>query len=129
MNKTFKIVRWQLWGTKNSLIIFYSILIAIVILFVLLNNSGILVFGGNDDKGNTGEFNGLGIASMIFLFIAGLNYFKEDFKFLQANNISRFMQYKTTIISFLILTASMALISMIGAVITVSYTHLRAHET
>jgi len=121
MNRTFKIVKWQLSRSKKGLITFYLISVAMVIITILLQQNGIKKF-----LRVNGEATGLGIASMIFLFISGLNYFKEEFKFLQANSINRSMQFKTTIITFLALSVFMALINMVSGAIVNNFIPYRS---
>ncbi len=111
MKKMLKIIRYQLSDTKKAIIIYYSILICIVLMFAYLRNSGTVSFGKGD--GNR-DFIGFSISTMIFLFVSGLNSFKVNFKFLQAHGISRTTQYKSSILTFALLTAFMACVSLIS---------------
>jgi len=55
-------------------------------------------------------FGGFGFSAFIFMFVSGLNCFKANFKFLQANNISRKRFYSANIITLISISAFMALI-------------------
>lgn len=78
---------FNIYDSKRSLTIFYSIIIAINIIFGILNvtTTGSTTIGGME------------MASVIFIFISGLNSFKTQFHFGLVNGVSR----KTQFISFM----------------------------
>lgn len=102
-------LKYHLSSMKWPVIVFY---IVIYSLLILMSTSQI-IWGDKAD----GSINGMNMASMIFLFVVGLNSFKSTFHMFAANGISR----KTMFVSFVaatgILCAGMALIDSITAVI------------
>ena len=63
-------------------------------------------------RGN-GHGNGLEFSSIIFLFVLGLNSFRENFYFTQANNISRADFFKAAPIAILSIALSMSVLDVI----------------
>lgn len=104
MNNTLKVSKYLFRDFKKALVIFYGIIFAIMILMAALYFSII-----NQDSGEV-SFGGFGFSTFIFIFVAGLNCFKANFKFLQANNISRKRFYYANIITLISISALMALI-------------------
>lgn len=78
MNKSLKIAKINTNDMIKPIIIFYCIVVASLILNLALVNSNIHLMT-----------KGLELATAIFLFVCGLNSFKENFYFAQGNNISR----------------------------------------
>lgn len=103
MNTTLKVTKYQLYYSYKGVIIFYAIifLIALALAILGVNSSGRVTFGG------------LGTATMIYLFIAGLDWFKPSFKFMMANSVSRKNFYYGSIIAFVILAAFAALVDTV----------------
>jgi hypothetical protein len=107
MNNTLKVSKYLFQDFKKAMQIFYAIIFAIAILLVMLNMRII-------DQGTTrANFGGFGFAAVIFLFISGLNCFTINFKFLQANNISRKRFYYANILTLTSVSAFMALIDTV----------------
>ncbi len=106
MNNIFKVSKYLLRDNRKALIIFYAIILTIV--FMIL--SSLSQFNTTD--GNV-SFGGFGFSSAIFLFISGLNCFKANFMFTQANNISRKRFYFANIITLISLSLLMSLIDVI----------------
>ena len=75
--KLKSIVKYNLSSLKNSIIIYYSIFITVCVASALLSKNGNVYSSGIE------------ISSVIFLFVAGLNLFKENFYFIKSNNVSR----------------------------------------
>lgn len=74
---------------------------------------------------------GFGMTTAIFIFIAGLNCFKINFKFSRANNVSRKNFYYGTILALLILAALLAVIDTILSGIlstTLNISYVSLHE-
>ena len=103
-------LKYQLSGIKWPVIIFY---IVIYSLFILMGTAQLIVRRVELE----GTFGGFDVASMIFLFVVGLNAYKSTFHMFTANGISR----RTMFISFVavagILCAGMALIDSVNALI------------
>lgn len=78
MNKSLKIAKLNTTDMIKPIIIFYCIVITALLLSIILVNSNINIMA-----------TGLESATVIFLFVCGLNSFKENFYFSQGNNVSR----------------------------------------
>lgn len=94
-------MRYQLQGFMRSARTFYIVIAAIFIGMLLLNR---FVTSG------TGSVSGMESATIIFLFVMGLNSFKQDFRLFLQNGISR----NTLLVSF---AASALSVSVCMAVI------------
>ncbi|TCK98606.1 hypothetical protein EDC19_1038 [Natranaerovirga hydrolytica] len=109
MKKEIKTSLYLLSGYRNPILIFYMIMISIA-----------LLIGITSSATATGQVNttasGLEISTIIFLFVVGLNAFKEDFKFLMANNVTRKKFYISNILTMLSVTFIMSIID-----VTLSY--------
>lgn len=102
MNNTLKVAKYQLYDFKTAVAIFYAVIILLVsfIGFQIGNSNGRI------------NFSGLDMGTSMFIFIAGLNCFKENFKFMMANNVSRKSFYFGNAIALLMVAGSMALIDL-----------------
>ncbi|MBU3154164.1 hypothetical protein [Clostridium estertheticum] len=96
---SYKLAKYNIKSSLRSIIIFYCIFIA-VILFITINSTGISI-------------SGIEFSSMIFLFVMGLNLFKESFYFSQANNIPRIDYFKSLVITILPIALVMSIIDVI----------------
>lgn len=96
------VVKYNISELKNSILIFYCIISVIVILF------GFSV--AVDKNGGRSSLGGADMATAIFLFIVGLNSFKQKFLFLSANGITRKAQFYGFIISAIIISIFMGAI-------------------
>lgn len=99
--KSYSIAKYNLWNSRRSIAIYYSIFIIVCIMIVLNGKLG------------SGSASGIELSTAIFLFILGLNSFKENFYFSQCNNISRKTYYKGTILSIMPIAAIASLIDII----------------
>lgn len=104
MEKTLKAAKYMLNDYKKGLVIFYGVMTGLMALAVystlrlLSEATGDITVGGFDS------------ATVVFMFIAAMNSFKVNFKFLQANNVSRKTFFKAASIVFLSVSVFMALI-------------------
>lgn len=100
------VIKYGLYDTKKPLVIFYGIIYGLLIFLSLAfrKNGNVFVMS-------------LEFASLIFIFVAGLNSFKKCFEFYQANGISRKAQHLGFIINVWIVAAGMALIDNINSFI------------
>ncbi len=100
-------LKYQLHESKKAVLIYYlqvaMVILLILALFYLLPNK--IVISGN--------INGLEIASMIFIFIAGLNSFREAYCLFIQNSISRRTMFVSRMISAAIISTAMACIDRI----------------
>lgn len=80
------VIKYNLSEMKASIIIFYGVMVAVWAFFGILFVS----ISGDRTGGNSG---GAEVATAIFIFVAGLNSFKNNYLFLSANGISRKTQF------------------------------------
>lgn len=73
------IVKYNISSIKSALMIYYSIFIAVCVSLILIS----------ENSNESISSSGLEISSVIFIFIAGLNLFKENFFFMKSNNVTR----------------------------------------
>ncbi len=95
-------VRYYLNDFKKSTMIFYGVLMALFLIQLLIN----ALLDGNSSSGSV-EF-----ASSIFLFVAGLNAFKAQFRLFLQNGLSRKTLFTGFIVGLAILAAAMTLIDL-----------------
>lgn len=101
--KSLKVAKYNISNVKKSMIIYYCIFISVCIGLVTLNNF-------QDEMVSS---SGLELSTVIFLFVAGLNIFKESFYFTQSNNISRKTYFKGMILSIFPITVIAAVMDVI----------------
>lgn len=77
--KALKVTKYQLNSFKHATSIFYGIFITINIF---------IIYMANRTNGNVSS-SGIEFATIIFVFVTGLNIFKESFYFIKGNNVSR----------------------------------------
>lgn len=81
MNHTLKVAKYQLQDSGKAMLIYYLIMASLLVLLAVL-----IRFARTPEPISTG---GLDLATIIFLFIAGLGCFKSSFRFTSANGVSR----------------------------------------
>ncbi len=99
------VVKYNISEMKYSILIFYGIMAA---LFIILGVSIVSI----SSNGNVVDFGGGGaeIASAIFLFVCGLNSFKQNYLFLLTNGITRKGQFYGFLVSSLLIASIMGAI-------------------
>lgn len=102
-------IRYQIWEAKKSLLIYYGVIYAIFVVSIIAITSL-----GPEMGGTIGGFE---TASMIFLFIAGLNSFKETFRLFLQNGLSRKTLFISFIFSIIPIAVFMSAIDSINAVL------------
>lgn len=104
MNRRFRsAVRYHLWSNGRAVGIFYLVICLVGIFMV--STTAILV-----SKGNRVTSGALEMASVVFLFVCGLNSFKENFAMFLQNGFSRKTMYGSFLLSALMLCLFMALV-------------------
>jgi hypothetical protein len=103
-------LKYQINEYKKPVITFYIVIYSIYILMTLSN----LTRKNPDDYSNVG---GMEMASMIFLFVAGLNCFKQNFRMLMQNGISRRSVFTSNVLGILPVAGLMALVDSINRII------------
>ena len=96
--------KYYLYSIKPAVIIFYIVLLVLAIISVLLN---FMLINSNAD------FGGIAAGSMIFLFVAGICSFYEEFKMYTQNGITRNELWKSFLISSIIISGIMSAINLI----------------
>lgn len=101
--KELKVAKFHVYETMKSIKGFYTILISFMAFFTLLTIT---------NKGNVSS-SGIDVATMIFLFVIGLNSYRSNFKFTQANSVSRKTFFKGILIGSLPIAVAMSIIDLI----------------
>lgn len=101
--KSLKIAKMNIEGIMKSAIIYYSIFICICLFLSIINYS----------NGIQSTMSGVEFATVIFLFVCGLNSFKSNFYFAKSNGISRGTFIKGLLISSLPIALLMSIIDII----------------
>jgi len=106
MNKTLKASKYIIMDYKKAILTFYTVILLICVMMIA-------VYMNLDSKAQANmNFAGFGSSVLIFIFIAGLNSFKSNFKFMQANNISRKRFFVASIITVMLVAALMAFVDI-----------------
>src|SRR5665647_391197 len=107
-------IKYQLSEMKSPVAIFYFIMFCILVLGFTFKTIGVVSINGSSVFSNSSlsgpGFTGMEAVSAIFLFVCGLNSFKEFFRMLTQNGLSRKTIFAGRIITFLALCAGMAVI-------------------
>jgi hypothetical protein len=101
--RSYKLAKYNIKSSLKSIIIYYTIFIAVITIMTILGTS----------SGEDVYTSGLELSSIIFLFVIGLNSFKENFYFAQANNISRADYLKAAAIGILPIGLAMSILDVI----------------
>ncbi len=104
---TQKVVKYQINEFKTSMFVFFLVILALMLLI------GISVVNINVNGGESNIMGGMEFGIVIFLFIVGLNYFRETFRLMIQNGVSRKTMFKGVIISTAIIAVIMSLINEI----------------
>lgn len=94
MTRIYKFARYQISYFKTALMVYYA---TIVVLALFSNTPG--------SKNSTA-------ASIVMIFVLGLNWFKPSYKFAQANNLTRKTFYYSTLLAILVYAGFMALVDI-----------------
>ncbi len=104
-------LKYQIRGFWKPVITFYIVII-LVLVFGL--TSAIILSG----DGVRSSINGLEFSTAIFIFVMGLNSFKEDLFMLLQNGVSRKTFFLSSIGSFLVLGFLMSVIDVVVSLVT-----------
>lgn len=111
-------LKYQLSDCRNPIIIFYIVIAALLTLAFTTH----ILF--SDMYSGTTSMNGMGLAATIFIFIAGMNSFKETFRMFLQNGVSRRTLFISQLLSGLIVSFIM---TVIGSIYTIIGKSLAAH--
>jgi hypothetical protein len=100
---SFKLAKYNIKSSLKSIMIFYLIFITVITSIVIINK----ISGGGIGS------SGIEFSSVIFLFVLGLNSFKENFYFAQANNIPRVDYFKALAITIITIGLTMSVLDVI----------------
>lgn len=92
-------IKYQISETIKPILVFYAILMTALFLPTLWRGSI--------------EFSGTELATVIFIFVIGLNSFRTNFLFAQANGVSRKTQFKAFVLSILAVSMFMSLVDIV----------------
>lgn len=97
------IIKYNINNVKSAILIYYSIFITIGLALILLakNSDGTITSSGVE------------MTSVIFIFITGLNFFKENFYFMKSSNVTRKEFLYGTAISMIPIVLIMSIIDII----------------
>lgn len=95
------VIKYNLNEMKNGILIFYGIILIIMLLFSIM-----LVSVSVNDVNSS--LSGMEMASAIFLFVVGLNSFKQNYLFLSTNGVTRKTQFSGFLVSSGIIAVIMA---------------------
>lgn len=111
-------LKYQLSSMKRPLIVFYIVIYSLLLLMTVLQLTQI-------DRSNVVNFGGMEFASVIFLFVTGLNSFKSTFHLMLANGVSRRTMFHSFSVMVLPVAAGMAIIDTINSVVFSSILNYR----
>lgn len=100
-------IKYQLADSKKSILVFYTVILSVITLTFF---SALKAIDSITVTANVGGIEG---ATIIFLFIVGLNSFKDNFRMLLQNGVSRKTMFKGFILTSLIIAIGMSLIGNI----------------
>ncbi|MEI8215991.1 MAG: hypothetical protein WCF96_02725 [Eubacteriales bacterium] len=96
--------KYQISDLRRSLAIFYGIILIIIVFAIIMDNG-------------SAEIGGMEMASSIFIFVVGLNSFRQNFLFSLANGVSRKTQFIAFIASISTAACIMAIIDRIYSLV------------
>jgi hypothetical protein len=99
---SYKLAKYNIKSSLKPIMIYYLIFTGAITGIEMLSKFS----GGN------GYTSGLEFSSAIFLFVIGLNSFKEDFYFAQANNIPRLDYFKAAAMTVLPIGLAMSILDL-----------------
>ncbi|HZJ83191.1 MAG TPA: hypothetical protein VFD57_05205 [Clostridia bacterium] len=103
--KSLTVARYQIEDSRNSIRNYYIIFISIIAILAFIS------IRLSDQAKLTSS--GLEFATVIFLFVAGLNSFRTSFLFLQSNNVSRRTFFKGAIMGVMPIAFFMSIIDIL----------------
>ncbi|MHB8064290.1 MAG: hypothetical protein ACYDG2_16940, partial [Ruminiclostridium sp.] len=98
------VVKYNISDMKRSVLTFYGVMAAVLVFFIV--SMGVVMIGSD----SVNFVGGAELASAIFLFVVGLNSFKQNYLFLSANGITRKAQFYGFFVSSLPIVTIMGII-------------------
>lgn len=103
-------VKYQMIDMEKPVCIFYFILLCTLVFGFTVTGSRFVISGTIVTTTTGSELFGMELASVIFLFVCGLNSFKEFFRMFMQNGISRRTIFISRLITILAVCTGMAVI-------------------
>ena len=113
------VYKYQLNDIKKPILVFDLVIACIFVLIFLSTGTKLLTI--NSLEIGPGSVSGLELASVIFLFVGGLNMFRETFRLSMQNGVSRKSIWSGTVLSFLTVGGGMALIDTVTRLVGVNF--------
>ena len=108
MNRILAVSKYLIKDMSKAMLVFYAVIITLSTIMV-----GSFVAINNNSSGNV-SFGGFGFSAVIFLFIAAMNSFKVNFKFMLANNVTRKSFFAAALLGLGGMAAVMSLLDFIS---------------
>jgi len=107
------VYQYQLNDFKKSIMVFYLVVACVFVLILLSIGTTWfhLDFNLTETKATVVHISNLEFAAILFLFVGGLNVFRDTFRFSIQNGVSRKCVWAGTVLSFLTVSGAMALIN------------------
>lgn len=103
-------VKYQIIDMEKPVLIFYFVLLCILVFGFVASGAKFAVPDNMVTFTSGSGVSGMELATVIFLFVSGLNSFKEFFRFFMQNSISRKTIFVSRLITILAVCTGMALI-------------------
>lgn len=121
MNHTLRVTKYQMHDAGKAMLRYYLI---ITMVWIFL---GVLVNVWLHNSGNDAKMGGLETSTVVFVFIAGLNCFKANYKFMSANGVSRKRFFRGNMLSLLGIAGLATIIDTVLAFVFRSF--MNYHQT
>lgn len=103
-------VKYQMFDMEKPVLIFYFVLLCILVFGFTVSGAKFAVSGNMVSFTSGSGFSGMELATVIFVFVSGLNSFKEFFRMFMQNSISRKTIFVSRLITILAVCTGMAVI-------------------
>lgn len=112
---------------KKAIFVFYFVIVIVYALFIATaSNFGLVLTDSSDSQTVTTTISGIEMASIIFLFVMGLNSFTEPFKMFLQNSVSR----KTIFASFAVIALCLGVgMGLINSLISLLLSGVEKYST
>jgi len=117
------VYKYQLDNFSKSILIYYLVIACVFgLIFFGIATSFVTIKMDFAESTNSGlNISGFEFASVVFLFVGGLNMFRETFRLSMQNGVSRKSIWSGTALSFLTVGGGMALIDTVTRLVGVNF--------
>lgn len=118
------VYKYQIKDITKSILVFYVVVACVFVLIFLSIGTKLFTISFKMTNSESSEFyvSSLEFASVIFLFVCGLNMFRETFRLSMQNGVSRKCIWTGTTLSFLTVSGAMALIDTVVRMVLQNFT-------